>query len=103
MANAHAHAYEDAQRLQKRWIFGALGIALVIHLVAAWAMGWYKIPALRIPALEPRPLPFVVNKIQIKPVSLHPDQLPAPIKNLPPSNPPANPAYFNLDPNPVDR
>ena len=103
MANAHAHAYEDAQRLQKRWILGALGIALVIHLAAAWAMGWYKMPALRIPALEPKALPFVVNKIQINPDALKPEQVPDPIKNLPAANPPANPADFNLDPTPVDK
>jgi OOP family OmpA-OmpF porin len=100
---ANAHAYEDAQRLQKRWILGALGIALVVHLAAAWAMGWYKIPAMRIPALEPKMSPFVVKQIEINPDSLKPDQVPDPIKNLPAANPPSNPADFNLDPTPVDR
>jgi len=103
MANAPSHAYEDAQRLQKRWILGALGIALAIHLVAAWAMGWYKIPALRIPALEPTHPPFVVKQIEINPDALKPDQVQDPIRNLPAANAPANPADFNLDPNPVDK
>jgi outer membrane protein OmpA-like peptidoglycan-associated protein len=103
MPSAHANAYEDAQRLQKRWIFGALGIALVVHLVAAWAMGWYKIPAMRLPALEPKPAPFVVKQIEVNPDSLKPDQVPDPIKNLPAANPPANPADFNLDPAQVEK
>ena len=101
--STHAHAYEDAQRLQKRWILGALGIALAIHLIAAWAMGWYKIPAMRIPALEPKASPFVVKQIEVNPDSLKPDQVPDPIKNLPAANPPANPADFNLDPTQVDK
>ncbi|HEX4139613.1 MAG TPA: OmpA family protein [Candidatus Methylacidiphilales bacterium] len=99
----HAHAYEDSQRLQKRWILGALGIALVIHLVAAWAMGWYKIPALRIPALEPTHPPFVVKQIEVNPDSLKPEQVEDPIKNLPAANAPANPADFSIDPTPVDK
>ena len=103
MPSAHAHAYEDAQRIQKRWILGALGIALAIHLVAAWAMGWYKIPALRIPALEPKHAPFVVKQIEINPDSLKPQTVQDPIKNLPAANAPANPAAFAIDPTPVDR
>ena len=99
----HVGVHVDAERLQKRWILGALGIAFVIHLVAAWAMGWYKIPALRIPALEPKPSPFVVKQIEVNPDSLKPDQVPDPIKNLPAANPPANPADFNLDPTQVDK
>ena len=30
--------HTDVERLQKRWVLGALGIAFVIHLVVAWAM-----------------------------------------------------------------
>ena len=99
----HVGVHVDAERLQKRWILGALGIALVIHLVAAWAMGWYKIPALSIPALVARPSPFVVKQIEVNPDSLKPDEVPDPIKNLPAANPPANPADFNLDPTQVEK
>ena len=37
-----ASAHTDVDRLQKRWILGALGLALVIHVIAAWALDWYK-------------------------------------------------------------
>src|ERR1700743_454429 len=87
MSSPHAHAYEDAQPLQKRWVIGARAIALVIHLVAAWAMGWYKIPALRIPALEPNHAPFVVKQIEINPDSLKPQTVQDPVKNLPAAHP----------------
>jgi outer membrane protein OmpA-like peptidoglycan-associated protein len=98
-----AHAYENAERLQKRWILGALGIAFAIHLIAAWAMGWYKLPALRIPALEPKSPPFVVKQIEVNPDSLKPQTQEDPINKLPAVNPPANPSDFNLDPAAVDR
>jgi outer membrane protein OmpA-like peptidoglycan-associated protein len=94
---SQAHAFENAERLQKRWILGALGIALAIHLVAAWAMGWYRIPAMTIPALVPKPAPFAVRQIQVNPDALKPQTVDDPIKNLPAANPPANPADFNLD------
>jgi outer membrane protein OmpA-like peptidoglycan-associated protein len=93
----------DGERLQKRWVLGALGIALVIHVVGAWAMGWYKIPAMAIPAFHASTTgPFTVKRIEVNPDSLKPQQE-DPIKNLPAANAPANPADFNLDPNQVER
>jgi len=95
---SHYPAHVEAERLQKRWVLGALGIALVIHLVAAWAMGWYRIPALAIPAFHPSSTgPFTIKSIQVNPDSLKPQTVEDPIKNLPAANPPANPADFNLD------
>ena len=45
----HIGVHVDPDRLQKRWVLGALGIAFVIHLGVAGALGWYKIPAMEIP------------------------------------------------------
>jgi outer membrane protein OmpA-like peptidoglycan-associated protein len=101
MATIGVHA--DAERLQKRWIFGALGLALIIHLVGAWAMGWYKIPALKIPALETKAGPFVVKQIEVNPDALKPQSEPDPIANLPAASTPANPSDFNLDPNQIEK
>jgi outer membrane protein OmpA-like peptidoglycan-associated protein len=93
----------DAERLQKRWILGALALALVIHVVGAWAMGWYKIPALEIPAFHAPPTgPFTVKRIEVNPDALKPQQE-DPIKNLPAAQAPANPADFNLDPNQIEK
>ncbi len=95
--------HADLIRLQKRWIFGALGIALVIHLFLAWALGWYKIPGLAIPANQSQPTgPFTVKRIEINPNALKSDQT-DPIAKLPVAEPPKNPAQFNLDPNLVEK
>jgi len=95
--------HADLERLQKRWIFGALGIALVIHVVVAWALGWYKIPGMEIPFNHSQPTgPFTVKRIEINPESLKSRQ-DDPIARLPVAEPPKNPAQFNLDPNLVEK
>jgi outer membrane protein OmpA-like peptidoglycan-associated protein len=91
------------ERLQKRWILGALGIALVIHLVLAWALGWYKIPGMEVPFNHSQPTgPFTVKRIEINPDALKSRQ-DDPIARLPVAEPPKNPAQFNLDPNLVEK
>jgi OOP family OmpA-OmpF porin len=101
MATIGAHV--DADRLQKRWILGALGIAFVIHVAVAGALGWYKIPAMEIPNDHSAATgPFTVKRIEINPDALKP-QDEDPIKKLPGAEPPANPAEFNLDPNQVEK
>jgi outer membrane protein OmpA-like peptidoglycan-associated protein len=93
----------DAERLQKRWVLGALGLALVIHVVVAWAMGWYKLPALEIPNEHSAPAgPFTVKRIEINPDALKPQQE-DPIAKLDSVTQPVNPADFNLDPNQVEK
>lgn len=95
--------HTDVERLQKRWILGALGIALVIHLVVAWAMGWYKIPGMEVPFSHSPPTgPFTVKRIEINPDALK-SQQDDPIAHLPVADPSKNPAQFSLDPNAVER
>jgi outer membrane protein OmpA-like peptidoglycan-associated protein len=94
----------DAERLQKRWVLGALAIAFAIHVVVAWAMGWYKIPAMAIPAFHASPTgPFTVKRIEVNPDALKPQPEQDPIAKLPAAEPPANPAEFNLDPNQIEK
>jgi len=101
MPSIGVHA--DLERLQKRWVFGALGIALVIHLVLAWALGWYKIPGMEVPFNHSQPTgPFTVKRIEINPDALKSRQ-DDPIARLPVAEPPKNPAQFNLDPNLVEK
>jgi outer membrane protein OmpA-like peptidoglycan-associated protein len=101
MATIGIHVDED--RLQKRWILGALGIAFLIHVVAAWAMGWYKIPAPAIPAFHTGATgTFTLKRIEISPDALKPQQE-DPIAKLPAAEPPKNPSEFNLDPNLVEK
>lgn len=95
--------HTDLERLQKRWVFGALGIALVCHLFLAWALGWYKIPGLEIPSSHSAQTgPFTVKSIEINPDALK-SQQDDPIKRLPVAEPPKNPAEFNLDSNQVEK
>ena len=95
--------HADLDRLQKRWILGALGIAFVIHVVGAWAMGWYKIPGLEVPFNHSQPTgPFTVKRIEINPNSLKSEQ-DDPIAKLPVAEPPKSPSDFNLDPNLVEK
>ncbi|HEV3271195.1 MAG TPA: OmpA family protein [Candidatus Methylacidiphilales bacterium] len=94
--------HTDVERLQKRWIFGALAIALVVHAIVAWALGWYKIPRPEIPYYNQQTAPFVVKQIEINPDALKSPQ-DDPIAHLPVATPPANPAQFNLDPNVIER
>jgi outer membrane protein OmpA-like peptidoglycan-associated protein len=101
MPSIGVHA--DVERLQKRWVLGALGIAFVIHLVVAWAMGWYKIPGMEVPFSHSPPTgPFTVKRIEINPDALKSRQ-DDPIARLPVAEPPKNPAQFNLDPNLVEK
>jgi OmpA-OmpF porin, OOP family len=95
--------HADLERLQKRWILGALGIALIIHLALAWALGWYKLPGMEVPFSHSQPTgPFTVKRIEINPNSLKSRQ-DDPIARLPVAEPPKNPAQFNLDPNLVEK
>lgn len=91
------------ERAQKRWIVGALALALLLHLFLAWALGWYKIAGLEMPFDHSTPTgPFTVKRIEINPDSLKTDQ-PDPISKLPVAEPPKNPAQFNLDPHLVEK
>jgi len=91
------------ERAQKRWIFGALGLALLLHLFLAGVLGWYRIPGLEVPSHYTTPTgPFTVKRIEINPDSLKVDQ-PDPISKLPAAEPPKNPAQFNLDPHLVEK
>lgn len=93
----------QAERLQKRWILGALGLALVIHVIVAGLLGWYKIPGLEVPSDHSPPTgPFTVRQIEINPDALKSPQQ-DPIKQLPVADPSKSPAQFNLDPNQIER
>ena len=95
--------HADVERLQKRWVFGALGIAFVVHLAGAWALGWYKIPGMEVPFSHSQPTgPFTVKRIEINPDALK-SQQDDPIARLPMADPSKNPAQFNLDPNLVEK
>lgn len=95
--------HTDGERLQKRWVLGALGIAFVIHLVGAWAMGWYKIPGMEVPFSHSAPTgPFTVKSIEINPDALK-SQQDDPLSHMPVAEPPKNPAQFNLDTGAVDK
>lgn len=95
--------HADLEASHKRWIAGALGITLVLHLLFAWALGWYKIPHLEIPAQHSATTgPFTVKRIEINPDALKAQQ-DDPIARLPVAEPPKNPAEFNLDANQVEK
>src|SRR5580658_1853451 len=93
----------DFDRLQKRWIFGALALAFVVHLIVAGLLGWYRIPGLKTPYFDQAPAgPFNVKEIEINPDSIKPDQE-NPISKLPVVEPPKDSSQFNLDPNLVEK
>jgi len=96
--------HADFERLQKRWIFGAIAIAFLLHLIVAGLLGWYKIPGLKTPYFDQHTSagPFNVKEIEINPDSLKSDQE-NPIAKLPLAEPPKNPSQFNLDPNLVEK
>lgn len=95
--------HADLERLQKRWVLGALGIAFLIHLIVAWGMGWYKIPGMEVPFNHSQKLgPFTLKHIEINPDALKSRQN-DPIAKLPLAEPPRNPSQFNLDPNLVEK
>ncbi len=95
--------HADLERSQQRWIVGALAIALVCHLLFAWALGWYKIPAMEIPSNHRATTgPFTLKRIEINPDSLKTPQE-DPVAHLPVAEPPSNPSQFNLDPTLVEK
>jgi outer membrane protein OmpA-like peptidoglycan-associated protein len=95
--------HTDVERLQKRWIFGALAIAFVVHVGVAGALGLYKIPGMEVPFSHTPPTgPFTIKRIEINP-DAYKSQQADPIAHLPVAEPPKNPAQFNLDPNAVER
>jgi OOP family OmpA-OmpF porin len=91
------------ERAQKRWIFGALALAILLHLGLVGALGLYKIICLEVPFSHSAPTgPFTVKRIEINPDALRADQ-PDPIAKLPAAEPPKNPAQFNLDPHLIEK
>jgi len=96
--------HTDFDRVQKRWILGAIALAFLAHVVVAGLLGWYKIPGLNIPALNPNASagPFNVKQIEINPDSIK-SQQDNPIAKLPLAEPPKNPSQFNLDPNLIEK
>ena len=93
----------DIERLQKRWVLGALCIAFVIHVGVAGALGWYKIPGMEVPFNHSQPTgPFTIKRIEVNPDALK-SQEEDPISKLPAAEPPKNPAEFNLDTNLVEK
>jgi OOP family OmpA-OmpF porin len=94
---------QSAERAQKRWILGALGIALLFHGGVAGALGYYHLKGLEIPADHTSPTgPFTIKRIEIRPDDLKPEQS-DPTTRLPQAEPPKNPAEFNLDPSVVEK
>lgn len=92
-----------SERAQKRWIFAAIAIAIVLHLFLAGALGLYKIVGLEVPFDHSPPTgPFTVKRIEINPEALKPDR-PDPSTRLPAAEPPKNPSEFNLDPHLVEK
>ena len=95
--------HTDPERLEKRWILGALGIAFIVHLVGAWALGWYRIPGMEVPFHHSSTAgPFSIKHIEVNPDAFKSRQ-DDPIARLPVADPPKNPAEFNLDPNLVEK
>jgi outer membrane protein OmpA-like peptidoglycan-associated protein len=98
-----AQTLQAAERAQKRWILGALLIALLLHGLLAGFFGWYRIPGLEIPTHHSTPTgPFTIKRIEIDPNALKAPQS-DPIAKLPVAEPPKNPSDFNLDPHAVER
>ncbi len=94
---------QAAERAQKRWIFGALGLALLLHVVVVGAFGFYRIRGVEIPSEHSNPTgPFTIKRIEISPDAFKSPQA-DPIAKLPVAEPPKNPAEFNLDTHSVER
>jgi OOP family OmpA-OmpF porin len=95
--------HTDAERLQKRWILGAFGIAVVFHAGVFGALGLYKIPGMEVPFHHTQQTgPFTLKTIEINPDVLKSRQ-DDPTSKLPDAEPPKNPAQFQLDPNLVEK
>jgi outer membrane protein OmpA-like peptidoglycan-associated protein len=94
---------QSAERTQKRWLLGAIGIALLFHGGAAGVLGYYHLHGIEIPSDHTSPTgPFTVKRIEISPNALKSDQS-DPTTKLPQPEPPRNPAEFNLDANLVEK
>ena len=86
--------HADAERLQKRWILGAVGIAVLFHAGVAGALGLYRIPGMEIPSSHSAPTgPFTVKRIEINPDAFKSQR----------EDPIANPSQFNLDANQIEK
>ena len=91
------------ERLQKRWIFAAVAIALFLHAGVAGVFDLYKIPRLQTPYEHSKQVgPFTIKQVVIDSKALTVDQ-PNPIEKLPTAEAPKNPAEFNLDPRLVEK
>jgi outer membrane protein OmpA-like peptidoglycan-associated protein len=98
-----AMTFREAERAQKRWIFAALGLAVLLHGLLAGAFHFYRIKDVEIPANHSNPTgPFTVKRIEISPDALKPNQS-DPISRLPVPEPPQNPSDFNLDAHLVEK
>jgi outer membrane protein OmpA-like peptidoglycan-associated protein len=98
-----ALTFPAAERAQKRWVFLALAIALLLHAFMAGALHLYRIKNLEIPANHSAPTgPFTVKRIEINPDALKTNQN-NPIEKLPAAEPPRNPSDFNLDAHLVEK
>ncbi len=63
----------DVERLQTRWIWGAVGIAFFIHLAGAGMLGWYRIPSMEVPFNHHAATgPFTVKRIEIERCEVRP-------------------------------
>ena len=101
MSTLGVHA--EAERLQKRWILGALGIAFFIHVGVAGALGWYRIPGMEMPSHHSAQTgPFTLKRVEINPDSLKARQ-DDPLSHLPTTEPSKNLAQFTLDPAAVEK
>jgi OOP family OmpA-OmpF porin len=94
--------FQAAERAEKRWIVGALGLALLLHGLVAGGFAWYHIKGIEIPSDHSSPTgPFTVKSIEMRPDALKTET--DPTTNLPEPEPPKNPAQFDLDPNLVEK
>ena len=95
---------QAAERAQKRWILGALGIALLFHGGLAGIFGWYRIHGLALPNDHGTMVagPFTIKHIEIDPNALRSPQS-DPIAKLPVAEPPKSPSEFNLDARVVEK
>ena len=98
-----AATFPAADRMQKRWVFLALGLALLLHVGFVGACRFYRIAGLEIPNDHTNPTgPFTVKRIEINPDAFKSEDT-NPIAKLPVPQPPKNPAEFNLDSNLVEK
>jgi OOP family OmpA-OmpF porin len=94
---------DEPERMQKRWFFAAVAIALFFHVSVAGVFDLYKIPQLQTPARHSNMVgPFTVNEVEINAKDLQVDR-PDPTRHLDAPPAPKNPAEFNLDPNLVEK